>query len=229
MKKFVTFSFPELTYKCSLNNSGVGRKKYGTLEQLLSTKSGVNSTVGLKDGSNVELLDVRKSVKYNSIVEFSNIDPEIVESHLLELVNNDRVSWKTKHKYEIIEYSKGGFFKPHLDKQLKRTHYGTLLIFPPAVGEFAHSGGELIMGDGEFIFESDKNMEWTFIAFHTNLLHECKEVLSGKRVLFKMELCAKNKVYHHSTDDCNFVDGGIYIPEPELIYDIPEHMFLDKN
>jgi len=86
------------------------------------------------------------------------------------------------------------------------------------------------MGDGEFIFDSSKNMEWTFIAFHTNLLHECKEVLSGKRVLFKMELCSKNKTYHHSIDDCDFVDGGIYIPEPILEPEpIPEYMFLDKN
>ncbi len=208
VKKIIQFSFPELTYKCSLNNNSTGRKKYGTIEQLLSTNSGINSTVGLQDGSNVELPDVRKSVKYNSIVEFSNIDPEIVESHLLQLVDNDKAYWATKHKYEIIEYSKGGFFKPHMDKQIKKTHYGTLLIFPPAVGELAHSGGRLIMDNGKFIFDSSKNTEWTFIAFHTNVLHECTEILSGKRVVFKTELYATKPIYHYSKS-YPIVDGSL--------------------
>ncbi len=198
MEQIVKFSFPNLTYKCSLNNNGVGRKKYGSLQELFSINDGVNSTVGLEDGSNIELPNIRKSVKYNSIVEFSNIDPEMVESYLLKLVDNDKAYWASKHKYEIIEYSKGGFFKPHCDKQIKKTHYGTLLIFPPAIGDLAHSGGELIMNNGQFIFDSSKNMEWTFIAFHTNILHECKEVVSGKRVLFKTELYGTKPIYHHS-------------------------------
>jgi len=63
-----------------------------------------------------------------------------------------------------------------------------MLIFPPAVGEFAHTGGELVLDRDKFRFDSSKNTEWTFIAFQTNLFHECKEVLSGQRIVLKAEL-----------------------------------------
>ncbi len=68
MESIVTFTFPELNYKCSLNLTG--RKRYGNIEQLLDSGIGILSTVGMPDGSNNELLDIRMSYKYNSIVEF---------------------------------------------------------------------------------------------------------------------------------------------------------------
>ncbi len=201
----VQFSFSDVTYKCSLNNNGAGRKKYGSLQDLLATNDCVNSTVGIHDGTNVELPHIRKSKKYNSIIEF-DLDPEIVEFNLRKLVKNDKAYWTNKQKYEVIEYSKNGFFKTHSDKQIKRTHYGTLLIFPPAIGELSHTGGELILDKGRVQFDSSKNKEFTFIAFHTNLLHECKEVLSGKRVVFKTELYSTVPVNHHSKLDMCYSD-----------------------
>lgn len=136
----------------------------------------------------------RKSYKYSSTVDF-DLDPELVKIHLQKLVYepNDlyeptEVYWEKKQKYDIIKYLPGGFFKEHTDKQIKKTHYGTLLIFPPAIDNIKHTGGELIIDKGRFSFNSSTNTEWTFIAFHTNLPHECKEVLSGTRIVFKTEL-----------------------------------------
>jgi hypothetical protein len=186
MESIVTFTLPEVNYKCSLNLRG--RKRYGTLKQLLDTGMCMPSTVGMPDGSNNELPDFRKSYKYISTIDF-DLDPELVKIHLKKLVpENDEVSWKKTQKYDIIQYLSGGFFKEHTDKQIKKTHYGTLLIFPPAIDTLKHTGGELIIDKGRFIFNSSTNTEWTFIAFHTNLPHECKEVLTGTRIVFKTEL-----------------------------------------
>ena len=222
MEQFVSFSFPELNYKCSLNPKG--RKRYGNLEQLLDSRPGVPSTVGLPDGSNKELKDIRLSYKYSSTIEF-NLDPILVTTQLQKLVNNDSLTrWDNKQKYDVIEYLPGGFFKEHFDKKIKKTHYGTLLIFPPAIGRLAHTGGELIIDKGKFIFNSSTNTEWTFIAFHTYLPHECKEVLSGTRIVFKTELlmgCPEPSVlpdlngYDDYPDIC---DGSInYLIEKELM------------
>ena len=222
MESIVSFSFPELNYKCSLNPKG--RKRYGNLEQLLDSRPGVPSTVGLPDGSKKELPNVRLSYKYLSTVEL-NLEPILVTSQLQKLVDeNCLTTWKNKQKYDVIEYLPGGFFKEHFDKKIKKTHYGTLLIFPPAVGRLAHTGGELIIDKGKFIFNSSTNTEWTFIAFHTYLPHECKEVLSGTRIVFKTELLLAYPQpsafpdlngYDEYPEIC---DGGIdYLTEKNLI------------
>lgn len=205
MESIVSFTFPELNYKCSLNLTG--RKRYGNIEQLLDSGIGILSTVGMPDGSNNELLDIRMSYKYNSIVEF-DLDPTLVEIHLRKLVddnyNNDKNYWTNKQNYDIIEYLPGGFFKEHCDKQIKKTHYGTLLIFPPALGRLAHTGGELVINKGLFCFDSSSNTEWTFIAFHTNIPHECKKVLSGTRIVFKTELyCLQPVILPHKSLICD--------------------------
>jgi hypothetical protein len=168
--------------------------------------NGVISTVGMPDGSNNELPNIRKSYKYSTIVEF-DLDPILVEIHLRKLVENyddNKTYWMNKQNYDIIEYLPGGFFKEHCDKQIKKTHYGTLLIFPPALGRFAHTGGELVINKGLFCFDSSSNTEWTFIAFHTNLPHECKEVLSGTRIVFKTELyCLQPVLRDHNSQVCD--------------------------
>ena len=49
MEKIISFAFPELNYKCSLNL--IGRKRYGNIEQLLDSGIGILSTVGMPYGS----------------------------------------------------------------------------------------------------------------------------------------------------------------------------------
>jgi hypothetical protein len=194
----------------------MGRRKYGTLEQLLTNGKGVQSTVGLPDGSNVEQLNIRRSLKYSTVAEF-DIDPELVNTQLNKLLTDNISQWSKSQKYDVIEYSVGGFFKEHQDKKVKETHFATLLIFPPAASQFAHTGGELILDKGRFRFDSSSNIEWTFIAFHTELPHECKEIHSGKRVVFKTELYCKRPVVRNEDryPEMDIIDVGIrYSPPP---------------
>ena len=191
MESIIKFSFPSLTYKCSLNLRG--RRRYGTLEELLAMQTGVISTVGMPDESRELNTGVRNSVHYTSFVEFE-LETDSVIYNLRNL--NYQAEWFNLLKYDIIEYKTGGFFKEHQDRQIKSTHYGTLLIFPPAVGDFTHTGGELILDRGKFQFDSSKNTEWTFIAFQTNIFHECKEVLSGRRIVLKTELYSGTPIEH---------------------------------
>ena len=191
MESIIKFSFPSLTYKCSLNLRG--RRRYGTLEELLATQTGVISTVGMPDGSRELNTGVRNSVHYTSFVDFE-LETDSVIYNLRNL--NYQAEWFNLLKYDIIEYKTGGFFKEHQDRQINSTHYGTLLVFPPAVGDFTHTGGELILDRGKFQFDSSKNTEWTFIAFQTNTFHECKEVLSGRRIVLKKELYSGTPIEH---------------------------------
>jgi hypothetical protein len=90
----------------------------------------------------------------------------------------------------------GGFFTEHSDSKIHKLHYATLLIFPPSTGNITHTGGALIIkrsDNTEFIFESALNTKWTCIAFHPNLKHECKPILSGNRVVLKTELMFTSK------------------------------------
>jgi len=198
MESIIKFTLPEVNYKCSLNLRG--RKRYGTLNQLLDTGICMPSTVGMPDNSNIELPEFRKSYKYISTIDF-DLDPELVKIKLQKLVSEPddlyeptKVYWEKKQKYDIIKYLPGGFFKEHTDKQIKKTHYGTLLIFPPAIDNLKHTGGELIINKGQVSFNSSTNTEWTFIAFKTNLPHECKEVLTGTRIVFKTELYSSRPI-----------------------------------
>lgn len=209
MESVIKFSFPCITYKCSLNKKG--RRRYGSLEELLSTQEGIKSTVGMPNGTQELHIDVRNSVHYTSFVEFDLEKDNII--HNLKKLNNE-AQWFGLLKYNIIEYKEGGFFKEHQDKQIKPTHYGTLLVFPPALGEFAHTGGELILDRGKFKFNSSENTEWTFIAFQTNIVHECKEVLSGRRIVFKTELYSgipiERIIEQPPPSPPHYVDGSLY-------------------
>ena len=216
MESVIKFTFPSVTYKCSLNKKG--RRRYGSLEELLATQDGIKSTVGMPDGSQELHIDVRNSVYYTSFVEFDLEKDSII--HNLKNLNNE-AKWFGLLKYNIIEYKAGGFFKEHQDKQIKPTHYGTLLVFPPALGEFAHTGGELILDRGKFKFNSSENTEWTFIAFQTNIFHECKEVLSGRRIVLKTELYSDIPIKRIviKKEEPYYVDGSLYNKDFEKDYE----------
>jgi hypothetical protein len=208
MQSIVKFSFPDLIYRCVLNR--LGRRRYGTIEQLLQTNMGVPSTVGLADEKNVAMPEFRNSTKFSTFIEFS-LDSHNVTQHLEPLLEEgDGVpQWLESTKYDVIQYKPGGFFKEHQDKRLRSTHYGTLLVFPPAVGQLEHTGGDLILDKGRFTFETSKNKEWTFIGFHTNLPHECLEVLSGNRVVLKTELYSSKPLGNIIEPYFGLVDGNL--------------------
>ena len=192
MESIVSFSFTELTCKFSLNRRGP--RKYGNLNDLLTSGTGVPSTVGLADGTDALRQDIRLSTRFTSFVVFDieKFNPNTVDEKLKPL--DSTVYWEPSTHYSVIEYGPGGFFSEHTDKKQKRNHCATLLIFPPAVDDLAHTGGELILDRGRFRFDSSTNREWTFVAFHTELPHECLPVTSGKRVVLKTELYSKSVV-----------------------------------
>jgi hypothetical protein len=187
-----TIKDPLFAHQCSLNQ--FGRRKYGSIYELINAKSGVQSTVGLTNGTNVILEEKRKSTHYRSACTFTFDTSEII-SELQSLVPLDRqeyVKWfEPDHMCDVIEYLPGDYFTAHKDKKHSRLHYATALIFPPAVGDFEHTGGNLLItySDGsKFSFDSSKNKSWTIVAFHQELEHECKTVTSGRRVVIKTEL-----------------------------------------
>jgi len=191
MEPIIEFDLGDVICKSALNTRG--RRRFGTLEDLLQTNIWIQSTVGTGDG-NVLLPDIRKSKHFRTVLEFAMNIIE-VELNLKRLVPYDKqkfVRWFDKDKiFDVIEYLPGGFFKEHVDCRQHLRHYATILIFPPAVGSFAHTGGELRITrpDGTYyIFDSSKNTKWTAVAFHLGLKHECNPVLSGRRVVIKNEL-----------------------------------------
>ena len=212
METIVSFSFPEVVCRFSLNRRGP--RKYGTLSDLLASGTGIPSTVGMPNGDEVIRNDIRISTRFTSVIDFDieELDPDIVEEHLIKLSpDNSTIYWPYSDRYSVIEYGPGGFFSEHQDKKQKKNHIATLLIFPPAVGTLEHTGGELILDRGRFRFNSSSNMEWAFVAFHTGLPHECLAVLSGRRVVFKTELYSSKPVEHIPGDEYRnmIVDGSL--------------------
>lgn len=197
MQQVVTFTKEYLPYKCVLNQRG--RRKYGTLDDLLDNCSGTVSTVGTSSG-NVILKTHRNSTRYSTYLEFFDTDIVEYETLLKGLAPHEKrkyVKWFPRtQQVDLIKYEAGGFFHEHHDERLDVHHYTTLLIFPPAIGRYAHTGGRLIIkqSDGQtFIFDSDRNEKWTFIAFQTDVPHMCELVTWGTRVVFKTELYYSSK------------------------------------
>ena len=196
----VKFTIPgNLDCLCVLNPRG--RRKYGSLLELLASGNGVLSTVGLQDGSRAMDVDQRVSTKFTSVIDFVFHDRDVLEglvdgflSGLMQ--QEDYLRWSSSStKYEVIAYEPGGFFRPHRDRRTGPKHYGTLLIFPPATGAFAHVGGDLVFEEEDgMVFQSSTVAQWTFLAFRLGVLHECRPVISGRRVVIKAEL--------HTTDFC---------------------------
>jgi len=189
---------PELTYSCTINSKGP--RKFGTLSQLINIKEKTRSTVGNTSNDDRSIiLDIRNSYNYTSNIKF-NMDEDIIIDNLKKITPDEKhynIIWTQLNKYTILEYLQGGFFTKHSDIKINKRHYATLLIFPPAIDEFEHTGGDLfitITDDNIFHFESSKNKVWTFIAFHTHLEHECKEVISGKRIVIKHALMYDNTI-----------------------------------
>ena len=213
------FNVPIVDYKCSLNETG--RKKYGKINNLYFKKQ---SRVGTKYG-HIELPEIRKSKYISSIFKFEGDElEEFVMEKIKFLAPNDLVIWNKKLKYIVLEYKEGDFFSEHIDNKKNKNHCGTLLIFPPAINEFQHTGGDFIIENDEndLIIPSWNNKDWKFVVFPTQLKHACHKVLSGRRIVIKTELFKKkNKstfenisIFDEKLVCC---DGGINYLEPEPV------------
>tara|TARA_B100001093_G_C26710564_1_gene963237 strand:- start:255 stop:1061 length:807 start_codon:yes stop_codon:yes gene_type:complete len=206
------FDVPINSYKCSLNEKG--RKKYGKMEDLNFVNK---SKVGTKYGY-IYLPKIRKSKYMKSIFEFdgNNIE-EIVMNNIKSLCDDDILEWNKKSKYTVLEYNEGDFFLEHRDNKINKKHFGTLLIFPPAIDYFEHSGGDLILENGvwDLVIPSSNNKNWKFVVFNTDIKHACLKISKGRRLILKTELFKKNKVNHDTISYPVCADGGIIEPEPE--------------
>ena len=182
------FEVPITDYKCSVNPRG--RKKYGKIDDLVfENKSKVGTKYGL-----LELPEIRKNKFVNSIFQFEgeNIE-DIVMENLENLIENEISEWEKKSKYTVLEYKEGDYFMEHSDQRSSARHFGTLLIFPPAVNSLAHTGGEFVIENGNWdvIVPTSNNKNWKFVAFPIGFKHACFEIKSGRRIVIKTELFEK--------------------------------------
>uniref|UniRef100_A0A6C0EKJ9 Prolyl 4-hydroxylase alpha subunit Fe(2+) 2OG dioxygenase domain-containing protein n=1 Tax=viral metagenome TaxID=1070528 RepID=A0A6C0EKJ9_9ZZZZ len=191
------FNLPINSYKCSLTLTPP--KQYGQITDLnIDQISEVGTPYGYYD-----LPEIRKSKYTYSEFGFNgNHLKDIVIENLKELVPNDKqeeVYWNTRFKYKVIEYLEGDFFTEHSDHKINKRHYGTLLIFPPAKDNLAHTGGNFIIKTGgyETVIPTSLNNDWKCVAFLTELKHECYKIISGKRIVLKIELVYKKNYFNH--------------------------------
>ena len=192
------FEVPITDYKCSVNPRG--RKKYGKLDDLVfENKSKVGTKYGL-----MELPDIRKNKFVDSIFQFEgdNIE-DIVMENLEDLIEYEISEWEEKSKYTVLEYKEGDYFKEHCDQKTSKRHFGTLLIFPPAINSLAHTGGEFVIENGNWdvIVPTSNNKNWKFVAFPIGLKHACFEIKSGRRIVIKTELFEKYIPFNSDMDD----------------------------
>lgn len=207
MEEIIQFPFEIRDYVCDVRRSHFGKHKFRQLRDLLAMPRTLSSYG--RPGPNDRYIDtdIRNSSHTNTTFDF-NIQPELVINELKRLVPEKRknyIDWNTKQKYEVIVYETGGFFASHTDRIKSKCHFATLLIFPPALEECSHMGGDLVITkeNGEkFLFESSKNLQWTILAFHPRLRHEILPITSGNRVVLKTELnYLRSAIEHNPFDD----------------------------
>jgi len=189
------FNLPVDTYLCSLNTTPP--KKYG---QILDLNIDKITEVGTQYGY-YNLPEIRKSKYTYSQFNFNGENlKDIVMENLKGIVPNNKheeIHWNTTLKYKVLEYNKGDFFAEHSDHKINKRHYATMLIFPPSEGDLSHDGGNLVIKTGTFetVIPTSLNKNWKCVAFLTELKHQCYEIISGKRIVLKVELVYKKNYF----------------------------------
>lgn len=117
--------------------------------------------------------------------------------------------------WQLHAYSEGGFFAAHTDGQQSETHFGSLLLFPPAsISPF--TGGDLILTirDEKVTISPSTFTAWTLVAFHIDVLHECTPVTSGRRFVFKsnLHLPEEGDLFRNTTKSTTAEEGSDRIP-----------------
>ena len=195
------FNLPIESYKCSITIKPP--KLYGEISDLIINEI---SKVGTQYGY-YHLPEIRKSKYTHSQFSFTGKNlQDIVIENLKEIVPNDKqeeVYWNTRLKYKVLEYTEGDFFTEHSDHKINKRHYGTLLIFPPSNDYLSHEGGNLIVKTDSYetVIPTSLNKDWKCIAFLTELKHKCYKILSGKRIVLKVELLYKKNYFNDYNKD----------------------------
>jgi len=207
LNSIVIFNVEISDYNCTIQNT----KTNGKISELVfDNKSKVGTPYG-----HIEIPEIRKSKFCTSIFDLKgpstkrDLKQLVIENikHIVPEDDIDNIYWNTKLKYTVLEYNKDDFFLEHSDSKKNKKHYATLLIFPPSENDLLHTGGNLIIKTDEtdVVFCSSLNNtktsngieHWKFVAFHSNLKHECLPLLSGRRVVLKTELMFKTNHFKH--------------------------------
>lgn len=216
----ITFHLPDIKCKYSLNNRG--RPKYGSLNDLLE-KPFEPSKVGKKDGD-YHLPEIRSGKFRNTKIVFENKEElnSLILSKLEEFIpeNINYLEFDINNNYQVLKYQENDFFNRHQDSITTKRHYGTLLIFPPAIEELEHLGGKLVLDDINEEFESSSNTSWRAVILLCRTFHQIEKVTSGQRVVLKTKLLY-NQYYRSDSEQDIYspvCDGGIpYSSEEESL------------
>ena len=183
----VTFDLPDIKCKYLIDEN-----EYGSLTDLLQ-KPFEPSKVGKKDGD-YHLPEIRSGKFRNTKIVFENQK----ELNSLILSQLEEFSWLRSYKeyldfdinndYQVLKYEENDFFNRHQDSITTKRHYGTLLIFPPAIGELEHQGGKLVLDEINDEFDSSSNTSWKAVILFCEIFHAIEKVTSGQRVVLKTKL-----------------------------------------
>ena len=132
-----------------------------------------------------------------SIMMFSDFPGSIsIEEYIEDTLTPGRSIRLDRYKLNV--YSKGGFFRPHVDSPSGHDMIGTLVLCLPS----PHKGGELCINhDGlqhvfDFSQESSDSNRVQWAAFYSDCIHEVKPVLDGQRVTVTYKITSSNPDCH---------------------------------
>lgn len=86
--------------------------------------------------------------------------------------------------YKLLIYPPGGHFKAHRDTEKAEGMFATLVVVLPS----AFEGGEVVVRH-RGRSRSFAGTPGTFLAFHTDCLHEIREIRAGHRIALVFHLC----------------------------------------
>ena len=187
------FDLPDVKCKYSLNTienttNHSDNPIYGSLNELLEQPF-ENCKVGKNNEDNY-LPEIRNGkFRYTNIVFENNEElNSLIMNKLEEFVEDYKefLEFEINNEYQVLKYEENDFFHRHQDNIIDDKHYGTLLIFPPALGNLKHKGGKLLLDNDEF--ESSSNTTWKAMFLYCNTFHEIEKVISGQRIVFKTKL-----------------------------------------
>ena len=120
----------------------------------------------------------------------------LIKQHIEETLTPGR--YVSLDRYKLNVYSKGGFFKPHVDTPSGNEMIGTLVLCLPS----PHRGGELCVNhDGsQHVFDFSRHsgdttrIQWA--AFYSDCIHEVKPVIEGHRVTVTYNITLPKEDYN---------------------------------
>ena len=194
--------------------------------QILEDEKFEPNTVGSASGKEV-LTSIRRSSFLTTKINFNTDIEPIIREEALKIVPTslkpafiypvNEFSWR-EPEYYVMVYHEGDFFVKHRDSK-RKTDLATVLMFPPAVDAFSHTGGALkiYQPDGEvFTFESSENKDkFKVIIFDQQLEHEVEKITSGNRVVIKFSLSYDEKMFDLCNIPFNLDDLDSILPVDE--------------